>query len=117
MTIYRVVGKMDNINSREELKEIINNNEMVLVYFANETCGVCVDMKPKIEFMLKKFPKVKSAYVQVEEMFKLASEYTIFTTPGILVFIEGKETIREARHISVQELEVKINRYYDLLFN
>lgn len=107
---------MYKISSSEDLKEIISNNEMVLVYFANETCGVCLDMKPKIEFMLKSFPRIKSVYVNVEKLFKIASDYSIFTTPGILVFIEGKETIREARHISLQEINRKLRRYYGLLF-
>lgn len=107
---------MYSINTSEELKELIKENEILLVYFGNETCGVCVDMKPKVELVLNKYPKIKSAYVEVEKLFKVASEYTMFTIPGIVVFIEGKETIREVRHISIRELDIKLNRYYDLLF-
>lgn len=107
---------MNSINSSEELKSIIDENQIVLVYFGNETCGVCVDMKPKVEKILQKYPKIISLYIEVEKLFKIASEYNIFTIPGILVFIEGKETIREARHISVQDLDAKLNRYYELLF-
>ena len=66
--------------------------------------------------MLKKYPNIKSVYVEVEKLFKVASEYTMFTIPGIIVFIEGKETIREVRHISIRELDMKLNRYYELLF-
>lgn len=106
---------MYNINTSEELNELIKENEILLVYFGNETCGVCVDMKPKVEILLNKYPKVKSAYVDVEKHFKIASEYTMFTIPGIVVFIEGKETIREVRHISIREIDEKLNRYYDLL--
>ena len=107
---------MYNIASSEELKKSINENEILLVYFGNETCGVCTDMKPKVELMLKKYPNIKSVYVEVEKLFKVASEYTMFTIPGIIVFIEGKETIREVRHISIRELDMKLNRYYELLF-
>ncbi len=39
-----------------------------------------------------------------------------FTIPGILLFVEGKESIREARHISVQDIDNRISRYCSLLF-
>ncbi len=107
---------MENINSSEELNTIINENEMVLVYFGNTSCGVCLDMKPKVELMLDKYPNVKSAYVEVEKLFKVASEYSMFTIPGIIVFIEGKNTIREVRHISIGDIDSKLSRYYNLLF-
>ncbi len=108
---------MNNISSNEGLKKVINENKIVLVYFGNETCGVCVDMKPKIQNILSKYPEIKSAYVDVGRLVKVASQNNIFTIPGILVFIEGKETIREARHISVPEIDRKLNRYYELLFS
>lgn len=107
---------MNIVNSSEELKKIIKENEIVLIYLGNETCGVCVDIKPKVELMLDKYPNIKGVYVEVDRLIQLASEYSMFTIPGILVFIEGKETIREARHISIKELDIKLNRYYDLLF-
>lgn len=107
---------MNVINSSEELKKLINENEILLVYFGNTTCGVCVDMKPKVELMLSKYPNIESAYVEVEKLFKLASQYSMFTVPGVIVFIEGKESIREARNISIRELDTKLDRYYNLLF-
>lgn len=113
----RIGGSMMNvINSSEELKKLINENEILLVYFGNTTCGVCVDMKPKVELMLSKYPNIESAYVEVEKLFKLASQYSMFTVPGVIVFIEGKESIREARNISIRELDTKLDRYYNLLF-
>jgi hypothetical protein len=36
--------------------------------------------------------------------------------PTVLLFVEGKEVIKEARFISMDILEEKIQKYYDLLF-
>jgi len=107
---------VDIVDSNEVVKELINSNKMVLVYFGSKTCGVCVAMKPKIEEILKIYPKIKSVQVDVEKSIQVSVAYDIFTIPAILVFIEGKETIREARYISMQDIEGKISRYYDLIF-
>lgn len=107
---------MNTVDSKELIEEFINNNEMVLVCFGSNICGVCVDMKPKVKKLLEKYPKVKSIYVDVEKLHKVAISYNFFTIPGILLFVEGKETIREARHISMKDIDMRISRYYNLVF-
>lgn len=107
---------MDIINSNEAIEALINNNEMVLVYFGGNNCGICTALKPKVQEILKKYPRIKSAQVDVEQSIKISAYYNIFTIPAILVFIEGKEIIREARHISIQEVDAKIERYYNMIF-
>ncbi len=108
---------MDIINSKELIEKTIDGNEMVLLYFGTNSCGVCIDMKPKVEKILKKYPKIKAFQVDVEDSIKIATSYNIFTIPAILLFIQGKETVREARHISIPDIDNKIDRYYALLFD
>lgn len=107
---------MNLINTNESINKIINENEIVLIYFGSESCNVCKALKPKAEEILKGYPRIKSIEVDVEKSLSAASAYNVFTIPAILVFIDGKETIREARYISIQEIDNKISRYYNLLF-
>jgi thiol-disulfide isomerase/thioredoxin len=107
---------MDVVNSSEAIKELVGNSEMVLVYFGGNNCNVCNVMKPKVQELLKEYPKIKSAQVDVEKSVEPSAAYNIFTIPAILIFIEGKEIIREARHISMQDLNSKIDRYYNMFF-
>jgi thioredoxin-like negative regulator of GroEL len=107
---------MDMVNSSEAIKELVNYSEMVLVYFGGNSCNVCNVMKPKVQELLKDYTKIKSAQVDVEKSLEASAAYNIFTIPAILIFIEGKEIIREARHISMQDLNSKIDRYYNMLF-
>lgn len=100
----------------EDIKELLNNNEIVLVYFGSNNCNVCTAIKPKIEKLLKGYPKIKSAQVDIEKSLEVSAAYNIFTIPAILLFIEGKETIREARYISLRDVDSKIGRYYNMLF-
>lgn len=104
------------VNSYESMEGLIKDNQMVLVYFGGNNCSVCSAMKPKIEELLESYPKIKSADVTVEKAISLSAAYNVFTIPAILLFIEGKEILREARHISIDELEAKISRYYTLLY-
>lgn len=107
---------MNLLTSKETIKELINNNKMLLLYFSNNTCGVCHVLKPKVEKLLKNYPEIKSYQIDLEKSLEIAAEYSIFTIPAILVFIEGKEIIREARFISIQDMESKINRCYNMVF-
>lgn len=108
---------MNLMDKNESINKIINEKEMVLIYFSSKSCSVCKAMKPKIEEILKNYPKIISLEVNVENTPKVTAVYNVFTIPGILVFVKGKETIREARYISIQEVNNKISRYYNLLFS
>ncbi len=104
------------LNSKEDLDKVVSEPVMSLIYFSSESCGVCKSLRPKIESLLDAYPNIKGSYVDVEKNTKLGISHSIFTIPSILVFIEGKETLRESRHLSVVELESKIDRYYKMLF-
>lgn len=101
---------MVKLNSLGEIKEVIKNNNFSFLYFGNGSCGVCTALLPKINEVLKEYPNIKTAYIEIDDI-KLAMErYSIFTIPAILMYVEGKETIREARFISVDDIEKKIKR-------
>ncbi len=105
------------MDSVEMIEKAVEENKMTLVYFGNETWGVCVDIKSKVLALLNKYTEIKFIYVDVESSHNVAVHYNIFTVPGILLYVDGKESIREARHISIGELDTKINRYYNFLFD
>lgn len=106
---------MENIQELEELLELIEGEEVLLAYFGSSKCSVCVDLKPKVIELLKKYEKIKSVYIDVDKYPKIAVKYGFFTVPGIILFIEGRETLREARLISIPDLDDKIGRYCQLL--
>jgi thiol-disulfide isomerase/thioredoxin len=107
---------MIKLNTLKEVNEFISNNEMTLLYFSSKSCTVCGSMFPKVEKMLKSYPNIKSVNIDVDKSTEAAGQYLIFSLPAILVYVNGKETIREARIISILELEKAIKRYYKLIF-
>ena len=107
---------MITLDRRESIEEVVKDNQMVLVYFGSESCSVCVDLKPKIIELLNKYPNIKRVYIDMTKSHNIGVSYDFFTIPGLLLFVEGKETLREARHISIEDLEAKVSRYYNMVF-
>ncbi|HAR85627.1 MAG TPA: thioredoxin [Clostridium sp.] len=66
--------------------------------------------------MLSNYPKAKSIKISIDEFPSLCAEFSVFIAPTILLFTQGKETLRESRFIVMNELDKNINRYYSLLF-
>ena len=106
---------MKALTSIEDINCFIKENEFVMLYFSSSNCGVCVSLLPKIEALLKLYPKVICSKIEIESIPLAVGAFSIFTLPCILAFIDGKEIIREARFISIKNLEEKIERYYDFL--
>ncbi|HHT35772.1 MAG: thioredoxin family protein [Candidatus Wallacebacter cryptica] len=107
---------MELITNLEGVEKLIKEQKLVLLFFGSQDCGVCRDLKPKVETLLEQYPQIRSAYIDTNEFMELAAFHSIFSIPAVLVFIEGKEVIREARYISLRQLQSRIERYYHLLF-
>ena len=45
---------MIEINSKEEILDILKNSKAVMLYFGATNCGVCEVLKPKIEDEISK---------------------------------------------------------------
>jgi len=109
------IPDMKTIKTILEIDDFIKSGDMRLLYLSRPDCGVCVALIPKIEEMIEEFPNLEAGYVDLDTIPEAAGKFSIFTIPGILVFIQGKETIRKARYVSIDELQGEIKRYSDLL--
>lgn len=104
------------INDVEQIKEVVANEPFVLGYFTTEDCNLCKDLFPKVEKMLEQFPKITGIKAEANQDQRIVGEYKVYTVPSIVLFIEGKETLRYARNVSIPELTEKIERYYNMFF-
>ncbi|MBU3072941.1 thioredoxin family protein [Clostridium estertheticum] len=107
---------MLRINSDEEIRNIISENEIVILYFSNKVCGACEVIKSKVERILESYSKVKSVNIDGEKQTEFAAMNNVFSFPLLILYINGKETIRVGRNVDLLELEKSINRYYNMLF-
>ena len=108
---------MESIHSIEEFREAVDHNTAVLAYFSTDTYSVCHVLKPKVDQMIANtFPQMKALYVKSDQQSELAAQNRIFTAPTVLVFFEGRETIRKSRSFGIEELKAEIQRPYSFLF-
>jgi thioredoxin-like negative regulator of GroEL len=107
---------MESIKSIEEIKNVIEKSTIALFYFSTENCNVCTTLKPKLELLLESFPEVVSRFINIEKLPETSGMFTIFSVPTFILMIEGKETLRESRNISLIEFKEKLSRYYSMLF-
>lgn len=104
------------IKKGDEIDNLINENIITVIYFTGTSCGACEVIKKKIEEILEGYPNVNCYEINGEENVDIAARYGVFSLPILLLFIEGKETIRVGRNIDFLEFERSVERYNSLLF-
>src|SRR6056297_82944 len=105
---------MKRFNNISSIESFIKSNNKCLIYFSSPSCSVCKSLLPKIKKLIKNYESIKMAYVNIKDVPAVGGKYSIFTMPTILFFINGKETLRESRFISITDLKYKIERYLKL---
>ena len=108
---------MKVILSIDEFSNVLKENEAVLACFSTENCSVCKVLKPKVEEMLSKsFPRIRAVYIQSDQLPELAAQLSVFSAPTVVVFFDGRESIRKSRAFGIDQLKGEISRPYNLLF-
>lgn len=105
------------VKSIEEFLALKAEQAAMLAYFSTDACSVCKVLKPKVEEMVTtKFPKMQLVYVKSDVLPDVVAQNSVFTAPTVVVFFDGRETIRKSRSFGVDELHYEIERYYSMLF-
>ena len=102
------------VNNKETIYNLLKKDNITLLYFSSPSCAVCDVVRNKLELILKDFTKISAYEIPPYNNEKILADFNIFTFPAILLYIYGKEYIREARHFSVENLICDIKRYYEL---
>lgn len=101
------------INSLNEIENLRIQKKSFFVYFSSPNCGVCSVLLPKlVELFEAKFPYIHQFEVDTAKHENINAQYSIFTNPSIIVFINGDEVFRQARIINLALAEETINRVY-----
>lgn len=105
------------IHSRDDFSGQLNANHAVMMYFSTPDCNVCKVLKPKVKALLaSEFPEMRFFYVDCNEHPDVAAQESVFAVPTIIVYFEGRETVRNSRNFGIDELRHSLERPYQLLF-
>ncbi|MDD5406193.1 MAG: thioredoxin family protein [Sulfurovaceae bacterium] len=100
----------------DTLDDLIASKLGVMIYFSGEKCNVCHSLRPKVsELFDKKFPLIDKFFLDAHENIEIATRFQVFSVPTLIVFLDGKEFIREGRNMSIVQLEEKLDRVYKIL--
>lgn len=107
----------DSPQNFENFLELTKLKTAICFYLSTPQCNVCKVLKPKVMEMLEnEFPKMEFNYIDLDEAKEIAGQLSVFSVPTILIYFDGKETIRASRNVNIEVLRDQINRYYKMLF-
>lgn len=95
----------------------LKEGKFSFVYLSKEECNVCSVTKPYFEELAKKYPQSTFTHIDLNINEDAKGYFSIFTIPAILVFSEEKELLREARFFNFSQIEEKLNRNYQMIFD
>jgi len=108
---------MQIIDSLNTYENIIETQEVVLCYYSSISCGVAEALEPKVKRLVEeKFPKINYYIINLPFSKEICAKYSVYVEPTILVYFNGKETLRKSRNISILDLDKSIARIYDIFF-
>ncbi|MCA1064283.1 thioredoxin family protein [Rossellomorea sp. AcN35-11] len=106
---------MEEAHSLESIHASLAQEKMVLLYISRQNCSVCHALLPQVKGMLERFQHVSSIHADADEIPEIAGEFSIFTVPVIIVFVNGKEMFRKARFVPIEELHTQMSRLVKML--
>lgn len=75
---------------KNNFKEIIESNKIVVVDFFANWCGPCKMLSPVIEDLSNEMIDVTFLKINVDNFNEIASEFQIMSIPAIIIFKDGK---------------------------
>lgn len=108
---------MERFYELEALKEKIAESKIALLYISGANCSVCHSLLPQVEEVVKKYPELDSFQLEADDVPAVAGEYTIFTVPVVIIFVDGKEVDRKARFVPIDELDQQLSKMMGLIFD
>ncbi len=99
----------------ESIEKKLATGNATLLYFSSKNCSVCKSIQPKLEEALQQnYPKIDFIKIQTETNPEIASKFTVFNAPTILLYLDGKEFIRKGGAFSLPVFLEEVERLYKL---
>ncbi len=103
----------EELTSLETVEAFIHKQTLSFLYISSPNCSVCHGLKPQVQNLMGKYPLIALGSVNTQEVTEIAGLFSIFTAPALLLFVEGKEYIREARIVHMDLFDEKVSKIYE----
>ncbi|MBB5178732.1 thiol-disulfide isomerase/thioredoxin [Planomicrobium koreense] len=103
---------VQQLATMDEVKLFEASPDLNFLYVLTTGCGVCHALLPQIEEVFAEYPNIQTRQVNAADISELAGHLSIFTAPVLILFSDGKEILREARFVHIDEFDQKIAKIY-----
>lgn len=103
---------MRELTSLDMIDSFLKEHQYSFIYISRTNCGVCHALLPQVKELLQRYPLIQLGFINADAVEEIAGRFSIFTVPAMLLFIQEKEYIREARFVHLDALEEKIKKVY-----
>ncbi|MBT2214853.1 thioredoxin [Virgibacillus dakarensis] len=94
------------------VKNFVQSHSLTFLFISRPDCSVCHGLFPQVQALMSHYPEIKLGHISADQVTEIAGEFSIFTVPVLLLFVEGKEYLREARIVHLQLLDEKVDKIY-----
>ena len=106
---------MQQLTPSLPLEDLIARHPVLLVQFGSAACAPCRAIHSRLDSWLTCHPAAQGVYIPLAQFPQLAAQNQVFTVPTVLVYVEGRCTLRESGYFSLDGLLMQVQRYLDLL--
>lgn len=85
------MSKVEEINKKEELENILSSNKYVVVDFSADWCGPCKALAPLLDEISTTMTDIKFVKIDVDKLKNISEQYGISAIPTLIYFKEGQE--------------------------
>ena len=94
----------------------LKEGQFSFVYLTTKACNVCKILEPKLRTLAKDYSQSEFTKIYLDDYPDAKGEFMAFSFPTFVVYSDRKELVRAARHMSIDEIKSKLDRYHDLIF-
>lgn len=103
------------LTNQEALAQFVASRPIVVVEIGSVRCCACSAIAQKLAMRYEDDDTVTCCSLSLEAAPAICAELGIYSAPAVLVYVDGKLTIREAGAMSVEDIFRRVARYRDML--
>jgi hypothetical protein len=106
---------MEYLESLDQLDGSIHRGGAVFIFFYRESANLTPKFLKSIPRLARKYPKVESFAVDVDEHPSAAGQYLAYTLPTVSLYYGGHLFFMKSESIFVPEIETQLKKVYGYL--
>ena len=102
---------METITQLETFETLKNKHEILIVIAKTHSCATCKAINAHLQSTIPSLKDIPHYQIFVDDVEDFRGSYVVFSVPTVLVFINGKEYLRESRFIDTNKINRLLENY------